>query len=88
MSIELNKDLLAALHEAGNRGLEVVDPETSRVYVIVDSDTHRRAMEAFDREQDRLAIGEGLAQMQAGDGLPLDDAFDAIRVRLGFPPKR
>lgn len=88
MSIELNKDLLAALHEAGNQGLEVVDPETSRVYVIVDGDTHRRAMEALNREQDRFAIGEGLAQMQAGDGLPLDDAFDAMRVRLGFPPKR
>ena len=84
MTAKLTKELTAALHATGNRELEVVDPETSRLYFIVDSETHRRAMDALRRQQDREAIAEGLAQMQAGQGRPLDQAFAEMRARLGF----
>ena len=84
MTAKLNKELAAALHAVGDRELEVVDPETQRTYVLVDSETHRRAMEALRRQQDRDAIAEGLAQMEAGEGKPLDQAFADMRSRLGF----
>ena len=86
MTAKLSKELAAALHATGNRELEVVDPETQRMYVLVDCETHRRAMEALRRQQDRDAIAEGLAQMAAGQGKPLDDAFADMRSRLGFSP--
>ncbi len=86
MTEKLTKELAAALQSTGSRELEVVDPETSRRYIIVDSETHRRAMEALRRQEDRDAISEGLAQMEDGQGRPLDQAMADMRSRLGFPP--
>ena len=88
MIAKLTSDLPAALHAAGDGELEVVDPETRRRYVIVDSETHRRAMEELRRQQDQNAIAEGLLQMEAGEGEPLTDAFAKIRNRLGFLPEK
>ena len=82
MTAILNKELLAALHASGDRGLEVVDPETSRRYFIVDGETHRQAMEALRRQQDRDAIAQGLAEMQAGLGIPIEEARQLTRESL------
>jgi hypothetical protein len=85
MIAKLNKELTDALHASGERQLEVIDPETKQTYVLVESETHRRAMEALRRQQDRDAIAEGIAQMEAGQGKPLDVAMSDIRARLGLP---
>jgi hypothetical protein len=84
MATALTKELAAALHATGDRQLEVVDPETSRLYYIVDGETHRLAMDALRRQRDREAIAQGVSEMEAGQGRPLDEAFAAIRSRLGF----
>lgn len=84
MTPKLNKELADALHATGDSGLEVVDPDTQRTYFLVDSETHLRAMEALRQQQDRDAITEGLVQMEAGLGKPLDQAFSDMRARLGF----
>lgn len=86
MTVKLSKELVSALHAMGDGELEVIDPETQRVYVLVDCETHRRAMEALRRQQDRDAIAEGLAEMVAGQGKPVDEAFSDLRSRLGFLP--
>ena len=36
-----------------------------------------------DREEAVEAVKEGLAEMQRGEGIPLDEAFDEIRKRHG-----
>ncbi|MEO8268468.1 MAG: hypothetical protein ABI557_02035 [Aureliella sp.] len=85
MTVELTQELAAALHASGERGLELVDPQTRRTYVLVDVETHHRAMKALDRQQSHAAIAEGLAQMQAGEGKALDQAFSDLREKLLFP---
>lgn len=85
MAAKLSKELASALHAAGNDGLEVIDPDTNRVYHIVDEETHRRAMNALRAEQDREAIAEGIAQMEAGEGKPAEQVFEGIRSRLNLP---
>ncbi len=85
MIMKITQELADALHTSGDSELEVVDPQTQRRYVLIDSETHRRAMDALRREQDHEAIAEGLAQMEAGQGQPLDEAFADLRSRLGFP---
>ena len=85
MTAKLTKELAAALNATGENELEVVDPDTQRTYFLVDGETHRQAMEALRRQQDRDAIGEGLVQMQTGKGKPLDQAFSDMRSRLGLP---
>ena len=84
MTVKLTKELAAALHANGDGELEVVDPETSRLYFIVDGETHRQAMDALRRQQDRNAIAQGIAEMEAGLGTPLEVAFDDIRANLGL----
>lgn len=85
MTTKLTGELATALQAAGEDGLEVIDPQTNRVYHIVEEDIHRRAMPALRAQQDRAAIAEGIAQMEAGEGKPAQQAFDDLRVRLGFP---
>lgn len=82
MTAKLTKELSDALLASGDRELEVVDPETSRVYFIVDSEVHRQAMDALRRQQDLDAIAQGIAEMEAGEGIPLEDARKLTRDRL------
>lgn len=82
MIAKLTKELADALHATGDRELEVVDPDTARTYFLVDSDTHRLAMEALRRQQDRDAIARGIAEMEAGEAIPVEDARQLARQRL------
>lgn len=82
MTAKLTKELAAALHATGDKELEVVDPETARTYFLVDGDTHRRAMEALQRQQDRDAIARGIAETEAGEAIPIEAARKLTRERL------
>lgn len=82
MTAKLTKELVAALHATGDRELEVVDPDTSRVYFIVESEMHRQAMDALRRQQDRDAIALAISEMESGQGIPLADARKLTRDRL------
>ena len=84
MTARLSQELADALHASGAGELEVIDPTTNRVYVVVDNQTHQAALR---RQQDHDAIAEGIAQMEAGQGKPLDEAFEGMRERLGFPQR-
>lgn len=88
MIAKLAKEQAAAPRAAGEDELEVVDPETSQLYFIVDGEIHRRAMKALRRQQDRSAIEKGIAEMESGEGMPLDEAFDDIRSSLGLRPRQ
>lgn len=87
MISRLTKEQSAALN-AGEGTLELIDPDTQRRFVLVDRDTHREAMQALARQQDLAAIAEGIAEMEAGLGKPLDEAFADIRARLELPPRQ
>lgn len=82
MTAKLTKELAAALKATGETELEVVDPDTQRTYFLVDSETHRRAMEALRRQQDRDAIAQGIAEMEAGEGMSVNEARQLARERL------
>ncbi|MBW3595980.1 MAG: hypothetical protein KY475_01745 [Planctomycetes bacterium] len=82
MTAKLSKELADALHATGGRELEVVDPHTNRTYMIVDSDIHRQAREALRRQQDRDDIVQGIAEMEAGEGIPVTEARKLTRERL------
>jgi hypothetical protein len=85
MNAKLTEELTAALRAHGENELEVVDPQTQRTYLLVDAATHRQAMEALRRQQDRDAIARGIAEMQAGEGIPVEQARRLTRERLLAP---
>ena len=79
---KLTNEQAHALHASGHKPVEVVHPGTHATCVVVDGDTHRQALTALRRQQDLDAIQEGIDQMEAGEGIPLDEAFEGIRERL------
>ncbi|MBT5019482.1 hypothetical protein N8590_02535 [bacterium] len=85
--VKLTAEQRVALQEHPE-GVACEDTETQRVYFLVDSEIHQRAIQALKRQQDREAIAEGLADMEAGRVVPLDQAFEEIRTRLELHDKR
>lgn len=82
MTAKLTKELAAALHATGDSELEVIDPDTHGTYFVVNADIHRQAMDALRRQQDREAIAQGIAEMEAGEGMPVDEARKLSRERI------
>ena len=82
MTPKLTTDQAAAIDANGNQPMEVVHPATNAVYFVVDGDTHRQAMDALRRQEDHDAIAEGIAQMEAGGGMPIEEARRLSRERL------
>lgn len=82
MTAKLTKELADALNATGDSELEVVDPSTQRTYFVVDAEIHRQAMDALRRQQDRDAIAQGIAEMEAGEGIPVAEARKLTRERL------
>ena len=54
------------------------------MYVLVEEQVHRRAMHALKQQQDLEAIRRGIAQMEAGGGLPIQDARIQLAQEFGF----
>lgn len=78
----LSQELADALNAGEGAPLEVLDPHSKRTYFVVSEETHRLAMEALCRLEDREAIARGIAEMQAGGGLPLKEAREKSLERL------
>lgn len=82
MTPKLTTEQLTAVDASGNGSIEVVHPVTNQTYFIVDGNTHRQAMDALRRQQDHDAIAEGIAQMEAGQTIPLEEARRLTKERL------
>ncbi len=68
-------------------GVKCEDEQSQRVYIIMEEAIHTKAMDALRRQDDLNAIAEGVADMQAGRGMPVVEADEHLRKRLGFPPR-
>jgi prevent-host-death family protein len=47
--------------------------------VVQDAGSYERLMELVDRAEAVVGIRSGLASMERGEGIPLDEAFDFLR---------
>jgi len=81
VTAKLNKELSDAVR--GVEELEAIDPATGRLYVIVDSTMFRQTRD----KQTHETIQRGLESMEAGGGIPLEEADDQLRKELGFPAR-
>ena len=86
MTPKLNDDLQREVDAHAGQPIKVEHPGTHKVYVIVDNETHERAMRALREREDLASIARGIEQMEAGEGRPLAEADSAMRKELGFPP--
>jgi predicted transcriptional regulator len=63
--------------------LPVEDERTHRVYYVVDEPT----LKSLQQQEDLAAIREGIADMEAGRLLTLEQLDARIRSRIGSPSK-
>ena len=80
MTAKLSQELSDALQASGDHCLELVDPQTQRVYVLCDRETHQRVKRVLDSQ----TIADGIRQMESGETQPLNEAFEQMRTELGF----
>ncbi len=79
MTAKLSEELQRALHEQGDRPVEVVDPGTNRVYILVAREQYDRLKPLFEgdpmtpQEQQQLLRDAG---RRAGWDEPAMDAYD------------
>ena len=85
MTPELSEDMRAALHARQGDDLQLVDPQTHRVYVLVDFEKHVKAMQALREQSDWKSVERGLIQARRGDGMSLNAARRTLRRELRFP---
>ena len=70
----LSQELADAVTSSDSRNVKVVNPNDNKVYVLVEEKLHQQAMAALHYQQTCAEIAEGLAQMEAGQGIPLEEA--------------
>lgn len=87
MTPKLTTEQLQALQQARGEPVPVEDENSDKVYVIVDRQTHEQAMKALRQQEDCAAIQRGIEDMEAGRGMPVEEADKHLRERLGFPPR-
>lgn len=83
MTPKLTSEQRAALSQSDGPVL-VEDTETSRVYYLVDES----AMHSLRQREDLSAIRDGIADMEAGRIIALDELDARIRARLGLPARK
>ncbi len=81
--VKLTDEQRVALQQSPD-GISCEDTTTNRVYVLVEEQVHRRAMHALKQQQDLEAIRRGIAQMEAGGGLLIQDARIQLAQEFGF----
>ncbi|HEV2969691.1 MAG TPA: hypothetical protein VGY55_06855 [Pirellulales bacterium] len=64
--------------------LPVEDERTHRVYYVVDETT----LTSLRQQEDLAAIREGIADMEAGRVVTLEELDARIRTRLGLPSNK
>lgn len=87
MTAQLNDDLQREVDAHAGQPVEVEHPLTHKRYVIVESDTYRRNMQALRKQEDLEAIQKGIDAMEEGRTISLAEADRQIREELGFSPR-
>ena len=74
------KSFLNRIKETGNP--EVLTVNGKPEYVILDAASYQAIANELERSRFLKAVNEGIDDMKAGRGLPVDAAFDKIRADL------
>lgn len=53
--------------------------------VVQDAGSYEQFKEVVDRAEAVVGVRKGIASMERGEGIPVDEAFEQIRRKLGLP---
>ena len=64
MTAKLSTDLQKAVDAHAGQPIKVEHPGTHAVYVLIDEETHCRAMQALQEQEDWRSVQQGLVERQ------------------------
>ncbi len=82
--VKLSEEVAEALRASKGEPVPVDVPGFDRRFVVVDQATHDAAMAALELQRSVEMIREGIADVEAGRVVPLDEAMERVRRELGF----
>ncbi len=87
--VTLSDEQRLAILSGNGRPITVRDSQSDARYVLVDAETHQRAMDALQQrhQQDVEAIREGLKDVESGRVLTLEEMDARMFDEFGFPPR-
>ena len=85
MAIKLTDDQLRKLQE-NPAGIRCEDDATQRVYFLMDATVHSQAMAALREQQEFEELKICIAQADAGETIPLEEADAQLRTEFELPP--
>ena len=80
----MSEEQREALQKDPGKPITIEDDQAQAFYVLIDAELHQRAMTALQQQQDWESIQQGIAQADAGDTMPLEEADRKIREEFGF----
>ena len=86
--VKLSEEVAEALKAANGEALSVEVPGFDRRFVVVEQSEYDAAMEALSLQRNVELIREGVADVEAGRVMPLNEAMEQIRQELGFPRRQ
>lgn len=84
MTAKLSEEMREALRQTGS-SVDVLDEQSHKLYVLTERDVFVRAMRALQAQEDYAAIKQGIAAVEAGNVLTLEELDKRIRSRLSYP---
>lgn len=84
MAAKLNEELQKALSAQGGAPLEVEDPQTQKIYVLIEQSLHEKAMNALQQQEEINSIRSGIEAEEQGKVSTLEDVDARIRKKFDF----
>lgn len=86
--VKLTEEVAQALMKCHGEPLSVEVPGYDQRFVLVEQSTFDTARAALELQRSVTLIREGIADVEAGKVLPLDEAMEQIRRELRFQPRQ
>lgn len=86
--VKLSEEVAEALNAANCEPLAVEVPGFDGRFIVVEQSEHDAAVAALALQRNVELIREGIADVEAGRVMPLDEAMEQIRRELGFPRRQ
>jgi PHD/YefM family antitoxin component YafN of YafNO toxin-antitoxin module len=75
--------LLGHLKQTGRPIVLTVDGRAE--VVVQDAESYERFRQVVDRAEAVVAVRKGIASMERGEGIPVDEAFEQLRRKHNLP---
>ena len=87
MAMKLSEELQRAIDNQGGTPVEFEDPQTQKVYILVEQSIHNKAMKALQQQEEVAVIQAGIDAAEQGRVSTMEEVDARIRKKFGLKPQ-